>query len=104
MVSETKGVKAQDKSKGWKLKTNKQGRALRNYGEEGHFSLVVLPESCREEGHFIGVCPKPIENMAFVRGAWSDSEDGDEPQNDATCLMAVDSQEVCLKCNLQSDD
>ncbi|GJZ28002.1 hypothetical protein Tco_0572649 [Tanacetum coccineum] len=28
------------------------------------------------------------------RGAWSDSKDGDEPQDDATCLMAFDSQEV----------
>ncbi|GJR67567.1 DUF4219 domain-containing protein [Tanacetum coccineum] len=26
--------------------------------------------------------------------AWSDSEDGDEPQNDATCLMEFNSQEV----------
>ncbi|GJX54372.1 hypothetical protein Tco_0282741 [Tanacetum coccineum] len=28
------------------------------------------------------------------RGAWSDSEDGDEPQNDETSLMAIGSQEV----------
>ncbi|GKF39033.1 hypothetical protein Tco_0119094, partial [Tanacetum coccineum] len=41
---------------------------------------------------------------AFVGRAWSDSEDGDEPHNDATCLMAVDSQEVCLKCDLLPDD
>ncbi|GJS00301.1 DUF4219 domain-containing protein [Tanacetum coccineum] len=47
-----------------------------------------------EEGYFIGECPKPKENKAFVGRAWSDSEDGDEPQNDATCLMAIDSQEV----------
>ncbi|GJV24321.1 hypothetical protein Tco_1377016, partial [Tanacetum coccineum] len=38
-------------------------------------------------------CPKPKENKAFVGRAWSDSEDGDEPQNYATCLMAVDSYE-----------
>ncbi|GJT85950.1 hypothetical protein Tco_1067667 [Tanacetum coccineum] len=30
-------------------------------------------------------------------GAWSDSEDGDEQPNDATCLMAIDSQEVVSK-------
>ncbi|GKB01206.1 retrovirus-related pol polyprotein from transposon TNT 1-94 [Tanacetum coccineum] len=29
-----------------------------------------------EEGHFIGECPKPKENKAFVGGAWSDSEEG----------------------------
>ncbi|GJZ16757.1 zf-CCHC domain-containing protein [Tanacetum coccineum] len=49
--------------------------------------------NCGEEGHFIGEFPKPKENKAFVGRAWSDSEDSDEPQNDATCLMAVDSQE-----------
>ncbi|GJS49898.1 hypothetical protein Tco_0600019 [Tanacetum coccineum] len=50
----------------------------------------------REEGHFIGVCPKPKENKTFVRRAWSDSEDGDEPQKDAT-FIAIESQEVHLK-------
>ncbi|GJY61168.1 retrotransposon protein [Tanacetum coccineum] len=69
--------------------SSRQKRGCYNYGEEGHF---------------IGECPKPKENKAFVKGAWSDSEDGDEPQNDATCLMAIDSQEVCLKCDLLSDD
>ncbi|GKC86225.1 zf-CCHC domain-containing protein [Tanacetum coccineum] len=45
-----------------------------------------------KKGHFINECPKPKENKAFFGRAWSDSEDGDEPQNDATCLMAIDSQ------------
>ncbi|GJW30842.1 hypothetical protein Tco_0047717, partial [Tanacetum coccineum] len=49
------------------------------------------------EGHFASECRKPKENKAFVRGAWSDSEDGDEPQNDAASLMAIDSQEDTLK-------
>ncbi|GJT17389.1 hypothetical protein Tco_0876095 [Tanacetum coccineum] len=44
------------------------------------------------------------ENKAFVGGAWSDSEDGNEHRNDATCLMEIDSQEVCLKCDLRPDD
>ncbi|GJX34288.1 zf-CCHC domain-containing protein [Tanacetum coccineum] len=44
------------------------------------------------------------EKKAFVGGAWSDSEDGDEHQNDAKSLMAIDSQEVCLKCDLRLDD
>ncbi|GKA97357.1 hypothetical protein Tco_0825251 [Tanacetum coccineum] len=33
-------------------------------------------------------------NKAFVGVTWSDSEDGDKSRNDATCLMAIDSQEV----------
>nr|GEW11911.1 hypothetical protein [Tanacetum cinerariifolium] len=49
--------------------------------------------NCREEGHFISEFPKPKENKAFVGRALSDSEDGDEMQNDATCLMEIDSQE-----------
>nr|GEY01308.1 hypothetical protein [Tanacetum cinerariifolium] len=32
-------------------------------------------------------------NKALIRVTWSDSEDGDETGNDATCLMAIDSQE-----------
>ncbi|GKC15988.1 UBN2 domain-containing protein [Tanacetum coccineum] len=31
------------------------------------------------EGHFASECRKPKENKAFIGGAWSDSEDGDEP-------------------------
>ncbi|GJX29825.1 hypothetical protein Tco_0237904 [Tanacetum coccineum] len=48
-------------------------------------------------GHFASECRKPKENKAFMGGAWSDSEDGDENQNDATYLMAIDSQEVVSK-------
>nr|GEX00465.1 hypothetical protein [Tanacetum cinerariifolium] len=55
-----------------------------------------------EEVKALNLMPK--ENKAFVRGAWSDSEDDNEPQNDATCLMEIDSQEVCLKCDLLLDD
>ncbi|GJY04729.1 DUF4219 domain-containing protein [Tanacetum coccineum] len=47
--------------------------------------------NCEIEGHFASECRKPKENKAFVGGTWSDSEDGDEHQNDATCLMAIDS-------------
>ncbi|GJT69464.1 hypothetical protein Tco_1028750 [Tanacetum coccineum] len=43
----------------------------------------------------------PKENKAFVRKAESDSEDGDEPQNDATCLMAIDSQDVLWQSTLK---
>ncbi|GKB48894.1 hypothetical protein Tco_0899647, partial [Tanacetum coccineum] len=40
----------------------------------------------------------------FRKGAWSDSEDGDDHQNDATCLMAINSHKVYLKCDILSDD
>ncbi|GJZ18712.1 protein CHUP1, chloroplastic [Tanacetum coccineum] len=59
--------------------------------------------NCKEEGHFIGECPKPKENKAFVERAWSDSEDGDELQNDATCLMTADSQEVQPKSSISNN-
>ncbi|GJT68419.1 retrotransposon protein [Tanacetum coccineum] len=53
--------------------------------------------NCGIKGHFASECRKPKENKAFMGGAWSDSEDGDEHQNDATCLMAIESQEVVSK-------
>ncbi|GJV90026.1 retrovirus-related pol polyprotein from transposon TNT 1-94 [Tanacetum coccineum] len=60
--------------------------------------------NCGIEGHFASECRKPKENKAFMGGAWSDSKDGDEHQNDATCLMAIGSKEVCLKCDLLPED
>ncbi|GKB08780.1 retrovirus-related pol polyprotein from transposon TNT 1-94 [Tanacetum coccineum] len=56
------------------------------------------------EGHFASECRKPKENKAFIGGAWSDTEDGDEHQNDATCLMAIDSQEVVSKLSSSNID
>ncbi|GJT38189.1 hypothetical protein Tco_0938054 [Tanacetum coccineum] len=37
-------------------------------------------------------------------GAWSDSEGGDEPQNDETCLMAIDFQEVQPNPSISNND
>ncbi|GKC19220.1 DUF4219 domain-containing protein [Tanacetum coccineum] len=67
-----------------------------NFGNKGGESLKPKGAcyNCGIEGHFVSKCKKPKENKAFVGGAWSDSEDGDEQLNDATCLMAIDSQEV----------
>nr|GEU41747.1 zf-CCHC domain-containing protein/DUF4219 domain-containing protein/UBN2 domain-containing protein [Tanacetum cinerariifolium] len=47
--------------------------------------------NCGEECHFISEFPKAKENKDFIGRALSDSEDDDEPQNDAICLKAVDS-------------
>ncbi|GJV72866.1 retrovirus-related pol polyprotein from transposon TNT 1-94 [Tanacetum coccineum] len=60
--------------------------------------------NCRIEGHFASKCRKPMENKVFVRRAWSDSKDGDKHQNDATCLMAINSQEVVSKPSSSNND
>ncbi|GJZ43159.1 hypothetical protein Tco_0590414, partial [Tanacetum coccineum] len=63
--------------------------------------------NCDNKNHFIGECPKPKKNKAFIGGAWSDSEDGNEPQKEAKCLMAIDSQEVvepCEKCDVLTQE
>ncbi|GJX59219.1 zf-CCHC domain-containing protein [Tanacetum coccineum] len=57
-----------------------------------------------KEGHFPSECQKSKENKAFIGGLWSNGEDEDEQLNDTTCLMAIDSQEVCLKCDLLPND
>ncbi|GJS56748.1 retrovirus-related pol polyprotein from transposon TNT 1-94 [Tanacetum coccineum] len=56
------------------------------------------------ECHFSSEYRKPKENKAFVGVAWSDNEDGDEPLNDATCLMAINSQEVVSKPSSSNND
>ncbi|GJV07466.1 UBN2 domain-containing protein [Tanacetum coccineum] len=47
--------------------------------------------NCRIEDHFASECRKPKENKDFMGGAWSDSEDSDEHQNDITCITVIDS-------------
>ncbi|GKB87831.1 retrovirus-related pol polyprotein from transposon TNT 1-94 [Tanacetum coccineum] len=60
--------------------------------------------NCEIEGHFSSECKNPKENKDFVGGAWSDSEDGNEPQNDATCLMENGSQEVQPNPSISNND
>nr|GEW53105.1 UBN2 domain-containing protein [Tanacetum cinerariifolium] len=43
-------------------------------------------------------------NKAIIRATWSDSEEGDEPRNDATCLMKIDSQEVQPNPSISNND
>ncbi|GKB14153.1 DUF4219 domain-containing protein, partial [Tanacetum coccineum] len=47
---------------------------------------------CGSKNHFIDDCPKAKMKKALVGGAWSDSEDGDQMEKDATCLMVIGSQ------------
>ncbi|GJZ67150.1 protein CHUP1, chloroplastic [Tanacetum coccineum] len=78
-----KGVKKHDKFDKCKEKTKGGESSRRKCG----------CYNCGNKNHFIGDCPNPKRNKALVGGSWSDSKDGNEPQNDATCLMAIDSQE-----------
>ncbi|GJT70779.1 integrase, catalytic region, zinc finger, CCHC-type containing protein [Tanacetum coccineum] len=85
---------------------NLLAKNFRNFGNKGGESSNPKGAcyNCGIEGHFASECRKSKENKAFIVGACSNSEDGDEHQNDATCLTGIESQEVCLKCDLLPDD
>ncbi|GKE32429.1 hypothetical protein Tco_1451751, partial [Tanacetum coccineum] len=75
----------EDKSEAFQLDERNFCRG-NSFGNKGGDSLRQKKGSynCGEEGCFISEFPKPRENKAFAGRAWSDNEDGDEPQNDAT--------------------
>ncbi|GJW12617.1 UBN2 domain-containing protein [Tanacetum coccineum] len=73
-----------------------RGNNFRNKGGESSKPKGAC-YNCDIKGHFASEFRKPKENKAFVRGSWSDSEDGDEQLNVKTCLMAIDSQKVVYK-------
>ena len=50
--------------------------------------------NCGEKDHFISDCPNPLHYKAFVGDVWSDDEDGNQANKEATCLMAIESHEV----------
>ncbi|GJW38966.1 hypothetical protein Tco_0064811 [Tanacetum coccineum] len=60
--------------------------------------------NCGNKNHFIDDFPKSKRNKAFFGGSWSDSDDGNKPQNNATCLMAFESQEVLSKPSSSNND
>ncbi|GJW03934.1 retrovirus-related pol polyprotein from transposon TNT 1-94 [Tanacetum coccineum] len=63
---------------------------------------------CGDPNHLIRECPKPPKDknqIAFVRGSWSDSsEEDDEKVKDETCLVAHASSEVCSESSYFSDE
>ncbi|GJW78606.1 hypothetical protein Tco_0140288 [Tanacetum coccineum] len=70
----------------------------RGNGSDEEINLVmVIIDSVKAAGHFASECRKPKEKKDFVKGEWNDSEDDDEHQNDTTCLMTINSQEVVSK-------
>ncbi|GKE08679.1 retrotransposon protein [Tanacetum coccineum] len=79
------------------------GNSFGNKGGEGSKPKGAC-YNFRIEDHFASECRKPKENKAFVEGEWSDSEDGDAHQNDVTCLMAIDFQEVVSKLSSSNND
>ncbi|GJR03416.1 zf-CCHC domain-containing protein [Tanacetum coccineum] len=78
-----KGIKVHDKFDICKVKI-KGGESSRRKRE---------CYNCGNKNHLANNCPKP-NNKELVGVTWSDSEDDEKTQNDATCLMAIDSQEV----------
>ncbi|GKA67362.1 zf-CCHC domain-containing protein [Tanacetum coccineum] len=63
---------------------------------------------CGDPNNLIGECPKPPRDknqIAFVRGSWSDSgEEDDEKIQDETCLVAQAPNEVCSESSYFSGE
>ncbi|GJS51782.1 hypothetical protein Tco_0625144 [Tanacetum coccineum] len=57
-----------------------------------------------EEAAEIALGTKVVKTQDKKEEAWSDSEDGDEPQNDATCLIEIGSQEVQPNPSISNND
>ncbi|GJX80283.1 uncharacterized protein Tco_0328432 [Tanacetum coccineum] len=95
-------VDEEEEAKAFNLMARKFRKFFRKDGES--LKQKGACYNCRIEGHFASECRRPKENKDFVEEAWNDSEVGDKPQNYATCLMAIESQEACLKRDLLPDD
>nr|GEU82374.1 hypothetical protein [Tanacetum cinerariifolium] len=78
-----KGVKVHDKFDIYQVKGN-GGESLR---------CERKCYNCGSRNHLASNCPKP-NNKAFVRITWNDSEDDDEPQNNATFPVDLNEPET----------
>ncbi|GJX79689.1 reverse transcriptase domain-containing protein, partial [Tanacetum coccineum] len=81
-------------------------KAFRRAKEEKKGKVERKCFKCGDLNHFISDCPKHSYNdqKAFVGGCSSDSDEGDDSKKDEIRLMAHDSNEVCLKVNLEPDE
>ncbi|GJS98956.1 zf-CCHC domain-containing protein [Tanacetum coccineum] len=65
-----------------------RGRGYRSKGV-GSYRQERSCYGCGSKNHFIDDCPRAKVKKEFVGGAWSNSEDGDQIEKDATCLMTI---------------
>ncbi|GJZ28412.1 reverse transcriptase domain-containing protein [Tanacetum coccineum] len=63
----------------------------RGYGNKGEGSSRKQRECYNygNKGHFISECPKLKKNKAFVGGAWSDSKDGNQPDQKVITISVI---------------
>ncbi|GJS92270.1 zf-CCHC domain-containing protein [Tanacetum coccineum] len=95
------------KETSYELLKDEQKKKLGKNNEAKMTLYNALPRKEYERG-FMCKIAKEMEVMktkakmkkAFFGGAWSDSEDGDKLEKDATCLMAIGSQKICAPMTL----
>ncbi|GJR51521.1 reverse transcriptase domain-containing protein [Tanacetum coccineum] len=80
--------------------------AFRRAKEEKKQKVERKCFKCGDPNHLISDCPKHSYNdqKKFVGGCWSDSDEDDDLKKDEICLMAHDSNKVCLKVKLEPDE
>ncbi|GJY71327.1 zf-CCHC domain-containing protein [Tanacetum coccineum] len=80
--------------------------AFRKANEDKKGKVERKRFKCGDPNHFISDCPKHSYNdqKAFFGGSWSDSDEDEDLKKDEICLMAHDSNEVCLKVKFEPDE
>ncbi|GKD91454.1 retrovirus-related pol polyprotein from transposon TNT 1-94, partial [Tanacetum coccineum] len=113
-------VKAKVERKSLALKAKKESsdeECSTSGSEDEEYAMAVrdFKKFFKRRGRFMRIsksfyweCPKPPRDknqIAFVRGSWSDSgEEDDEKIKDETCLVAQAPNEICLGIDLEPDE